>query len=65
MSTNLAACRGQKEMGSEAMGASSGGSSAGTQSGGGLVRVGDCPPGDELWERQFITDPCFHSEVIP
>src|SRR3954470_7066144 len=25
-----------------------------------LIRVGDCPPGVELGERQFITDPCFH-----
>ena len=27
----------------------------------GLIRVGDCPPGVELEERQFITDPRFHS----
>ena len=60
MSTKLAACRGQREMGNEAQGVSNGGSSAGMQSGGGLVRLGDCPPGDELEERQFITDPCFH-----
>lgn len=26
----------------------------------GLIRVGGCPPGDELEERQFITDPDFH-----
>jgi hypothetical protein len=55
MLTELAASRGQTEMGSEAAGVSS----AGTPSGAGLIRVGECPPGDELGERQF-TDPCFH-----
>ena len=30
-----------------------------SQNSAGLIRVGDCPPGDELGERQFITDPCF------
>ena len=28
----------------------------------GLIRVGDCPSGVELEERQFITDPRFHPE---
>lgn len=60
MSTKLAACRGQKEMGSEALGVSSGASSAGTQPGGGLIRVGDCPPGVELEAGQFNTNPDFH-----
>jgi len=60
MLAKLAVARGQREMGSEAPEVSNGASSAGSQSGVGLVRVGDCPPGDELGERQFITDPCFH-----
>ena len=60
MLAKLVVARGQREMGSEAPEVSNGASSAGSQSGVGLVRVGDCPPGDELGERQFITDPCFH-----
>ena len=60
MLAKLAVARGQREMGSEAGGVSNGLSSAGTDSSGCLIRVGDCPPGDELEERQFITDPCFH-----
>ncbi|MFN0019170.1 MAG: hypothetical protein ACKVP0_12980 [Pirellulaceae bacterium] len=60
MLTELAGARGQRKMGSETHGDSNDISSAETQSGGGLIRVGDRPPGDELEERQFITDPCFH-----
>ena len=61
MLTELTVARGQTEMGSEAHGVSSEVSSAETPSGGGLIRVGGCPPGDELEQRQFITDPRFHS----
>lgn len=61
MLTEGAASRGQMEGQMEMDGAAREASSAGTQSREGLIRVGGCPPGDELEQRQFITDPRFHS----
>ena len=58
MLTKLAAVRAKSEGESKAGGVPS----AGTHSSGGLIRAGDCPPGDELEERQFNTDPDFHPE---